>query len=378
MGIPVVLLLLFVLYPLAAIILQSIFPQLYAANPSLIPSLDALKQVTASHENYLALFNSLWLGGITAVLAALLGTTLAILAKRTDLPLRGAMDILVWIVFFTPSFLVGEAWSLVFIRGGIPDQYLHFSDAFISWFYSPVGVIFILSLKTFPYVYLSVSSALRWLGSEFEDAARLSGARSWRAWVSINAPLLLPAILAAGLIAFAEALSDFGTAATIAQSSNVTLVTYQIYSAINTAPVDFGLAAALSLKSSQPGVVISYPASSHTRRSWAVAGEPSSNMARNSSIPSWLSPQLYQRSMRRSGWSFHLSCVRLSQPERRYSSSPMRQERLGHCCQRHHSDLSQGQDRHAEHYQTRRLLRIVPIPMPAASNTTMIPMSKVI
>src|SRR5260221_5115256 len=247
MGIPVVLLLLFVLYPLAAIILQSIFPQLYAANPSLIPSLDALKQVTASHENYLALFNSLWLGGITAVLAALLGTTLAILAKRTDLPLRGAMDILVWIVFFTPSFLVGEAWSLVFIRGGIPDQYLHFSDAFITWFFSPVGVIFILSLKTFPFVYIAVIAALQWLGSEFEDAARLAGARIWQAWLRINSPLLLAAILAAVLIALAEALSDFGTAATIAQNGNINLVTCQIYTAINTSPVNFSLAAALSL-----------------------------------------------------------------------------------------------------------------------------------
>src|SRR6266481_2978091 len=135
---------------------------------------------------------------------------------------------------------------------------------------------------------------------------------------------------------------------------------------------------AFSLKSSQPGVVISFPAPSYTRRSWAVAGEPSSNMARNRNISSWLSPQLNQRSMRRSGWSFHLSYVRLSQPERRYSSSPICQEYLGHCCQRHHSDLSQGQGRHAEHYQTRRLLRIVPIPMPAASNTTRIPMDKVI
>ena len=96
-------------------------------------------------------------------------------------------------------------------------------------------------------MYLSVSAALHWLGSEFEDAARLVGARTWRAWLSINAPLLLPAIFAGGLIAFAEALSDFGTAATIAQSSNVTLVTYQIYTAINTSPVNFALAAALSL-----------------------------------------------------------------------------------------------------------------------------------
>ncbi len=245
--IPVILLFLFVLYPLAAIILQSIFPNLYTATPSLIPDLGAMQQVVKNPENYLALGNSLWQGAITALLASLIGTTLAILARRTDLPLRGAMDILVWIVFFTPSFLVGEAWSLVFLRGGIPDQYLHFSDSFIAWFFSPVGVIFILSLKTFPYVYLSVSAALRWLGSEFEDAARLAGAPTWRAWISINAPLLLPAILAAGLIAFAEAISDFGTAATIAQSSNVTLVTYQIYTAINTSPVNFSLAAALSL-----------------------------------------------------------------------------------------------------------------------------------
>ncbi len=245
--IPTVLLFLFVLYPLAAIILQSIFPNLYTTNPNLIPSPAALQEIAKNKENYIALGNSLWQGAITAILASLLGTVLAILARRTDIPLRGAMDTLVWIVFFTPSFLVGEAWSLVFIRGGIPDQYFHFSDAFISWFFSPVGVIFILSLKTFPYVYLSVSAALRWLGSEFEDAARLSGAHTWRAWISINAPLLLPAILAAGLIAFAEALSDFGTAATIAQSSSVTLVTYQIYSAINTSPVNFSLAAGLSL-----------------------------------------------------------------------------------------------------------------------------------
>jgi len=246
-AIPVVILVLFVLYPLAAIILQSIFPQLYAASPSLVPGIEALQQVTANKENALALFNSLWLSAITAVLAAVIGTILAILARRTDLPLRRTMDILVWMVFFMPSFLIGEAWSLIFIRGGIPDQYLHFSDSFLNWFFSPVGVIFILSLKTFPFVYISVTAALQWLGSEFEDAARLSGAHTWQAWIRINVPLLLPAILAAGLIAFAEALSDFGTAATIAQSANVTLVTYQIYTAINTSPVNFSLAAALSL-----------------------------------------------------------------------------------------------------------------------------------
>ncbi|QBD79789.1 iron ABC transporter permease [Ktedonosporobacter rubrisoli] len=246
-GLPLLILALFVVYPLAAIILQSIFPNLFAASPSLAPGFEALLQLIANRQNYLALINSLWLSGVTALLASLIGTLLAILARRTDLPLRGTLDTLVWIVFFTPSFLVGEAWSLTIIHGGIPDQYLHFPAAFVTWFFSPAGVIFILSLKTFPFVYIAVSAALHWLGSEFEDAARLAGARTWLAWISINIPLLLPAILAAGLIAFAEALSDFGIAATIAQNANVTLITYQIYAAVNTAPVNFSLAAALSL-----------------------------------------------------------------------------------------------------------------------------------
>ena len=246
-GIPIIILVLFVLYPLAAIILQSIFPNLYAINPNITPSLTSLAQVFTNALNYQALGNLLWLSAITAIIASLLGTTLAILARRTNLPLRGMMDTLVWIVFFFPSFLIGEAWSLTIIRGGIPDQFFHFSDSFINFFFSPVGVIFILSLKSFPFVYISVTAALQWLGSEFEDAARISGARPWRAWLSINTPLLAPAVLAGGLIAFAESLSDFGTAATIAQSAKVQLVTYQIYAAINTSPVNFTLAAALSL-----------------------------------------------------------------------------------------------------------------------------------
>ncbi|HEX4206437.1 MAG TPA: iron ABC transporter permease [Ktedonobacteraceae bacterium] len=232
---------------MAAIILQSIFPNIYALQPSLVPSLATLQGVINNPQNFVAFFNSLWLGLVTAALACVLGTVLALLARRTDLPLRRAMDTLVWIVFFTPSFLVGEAWSLFLVRGGLLDQYVHLPNSFIGVFYSPVGVIFILSLKTFPYVYISVMAALHWLGSEFEDAARISGARSWRAWLSINVPLLFPAILAAGLIAFAEAISDFGTAATIAQNSHVVLVTYQIYTSINTAPVDFASAAGLSL-----------------------------------------------------------------------------------------------------------------------------------
>jgi iron(III) transport system permease protein len=246
-AIPLIILLLLIVYPLAAIILQSVFPNLYAITPNLTPSTQALTELVQNPEASRSLVNSLWLGGATALFACLTGTFIAIMGQRTDLPFRKALPALVWIVFFTPSFLVGEAWSLVLSRGGLVDHYIHLSNSFISGFYSPVGVILILSLKTFPYAYLSVTAALRWLGSEFEDAARITGARRWQAWLSVNMPLLLPAMLAGGLIAFAEGLSDFGISSTIGQSSNVPLISYQIYSSLNTTPVDFALCAALSL-----------------------------------------------------------------------------------------------------------------------------------
>ncbi len=247
MGTPVALLLLLVLYPLAAIIIQSVLPDLFALNPSAAVHLTSLAQVFGDAGSYRAVLDSTTLAVITSIGAISIGATLAMLVRRTNLPGRALIDLLVWVVFFTPSFLLGEAWTIFMLRGGTLDQYLHLPDGVINAFFSPIWVAMLLILKSFPYVYLAVSAGLVWLGSEYEEAARISGARGWQAWLRINLPLLLPAMLSGGLIVFAETLSDFGTAATIAQNANVPLVTYSIYEAINTFPVNFSLAAALSL-----------------------------------------------------------------------------------------------------------------------------------
>lgn len=247
MGLPVALLLLLVLYPLAAIIIQSVLPNLFALNPDPGLHLDALAQVFSDKGSYRAVFDSTTLALVTAAGATAIGAALAVLVRRTDLPGRAVVDLLVWVVFFTPSFLMGEAWTIFMLRGGTLDQYAHLPNAVITVFFSPVGVAALLILKSFPFVYLAVSAGLIWLGSEYEEAARIVGARRWQAWLRVNLPLLLPALLSGALIVFAETLSDFGTAATIAQNANVPLVTYSIYEAINTFPVNFSLAAALSL-----------------------------------------------------------------------------------------------------------------------------------
>jgi iron(III) transport system permease protein len=83
------------------------------------------------------------------------------------------------------------------------------------------------------------------LGQEFEDAARVHGASRWQA-LRLIVPILAPAIFSALAIGFAESISDFGVAATLAYNSNFTLATYALYAAIGNFPPQFPLAAGMA------------------------------------------------------------------------------------------------------------------------------------
>lgn len=236
-----------IIYPLGAILAQSVVPGLFDLHPNFSLTACNLQAVFSDRVNALAVVNSAWVGLAVALGATLLGLPLAFLTARTDIKLRAVIVALVWVVFFTPSFVLSSAWVVLINTGGLIDQ-IHRLPMFVANdFFGLGGVIFVLSLKLFPFVYLSVRAGLGHLGSEFSDAARTGGAGPLRAFWRIDLPLLLPAILAGAIIAFAEAVSDFGTVATIAQQSSFPLLSFQIYAAIGTAPVDFPLAAAFAL-----------------------------------------------------------------------------------------------------------------------------------
>ena len=85
----------------------------------------------------------------------------------------------------------------------------------------PFGVVLLLGLRCVPFSYLAISAALNGLGQEFEDAARVHGASRFGA-LRLIVPILAPAIMSALAIGFAESISDFGVAATLAYNSNFT------------------------------------------------------------------------------------------------------------------------------------------------------------
>jgi iron(III) transport system permease protein len=109
----------------------------------------------------------------------------------------------------------------------------------------PFGVVLLLGLRCVPFSYLAITAALTGLGQEFEDAARTHGASRSQA-LRLIVPILAPAIMSALAIGFAESISDFGVAATLAYNSNFSLATYALYAAIGNFPPSFPLAAGMS------------------------------------------------------------------------------------------------------------------------------------
>src|SRR5262249_46204848 len=131
---------------------------------------------------------------------------------------------------------------LLMSPGGYLIQLGLVSRLVIDGFFTFPGLVFVETFSLFPLAAFIIGTALRGVGSELEDAARLAGAGPLRIWTQIHLPLLGPAIALSLIAIFAEGLSDFGMAATIARSSRFDLLTYEIYVAASDYPVDFPLA----------------------------------------------------------------------------------------------------------------------------------------
>ncbi|MBV9409320.1 MAG: iron ABC transporter permease, partial [Candidatus Eremiobacteraeota bacterium] len=163
------------------------------------------------------ILNSLLLALGVATIAVLLGTPLAWLIARTDLPGRAWLRALITAAFVTPSFIGAEAWILLaapnsgWLNRAI-TSFTHASHGPIDIF-TLGGAIFVMALYNVPYTFTFVAGGLELLPVELEDASSTLGASAWRTMRAITLPLVTPAIVAGFIMSFLEALAEFGTPA---------------------------------------------------------------------------------------------------------------------------------------------------------------------
>jgi len=244
LGMPLFWLLLacFILAPCACFLLLAVSPRLFSQGSqwfTLTYLHQALTGATA-----VSIVNSLWVSSAAAALGMAIGFPIAWLAARTTLPGRQFVLPAMWLVLLLPSWLPALGWERIVQ----PDGVMYRMGLDWPWvthlIMGPFGVVLLLGLRCVPFSYLAITAAMAGLGQEFEDAARVHGASRAQA-MRLIIPILAPAIWSALAIGFAESISDFGVAATLAYNSNFPLATYQLYAAIGNFPPSFPLAAAM-------------------------------------------------------------------------------------------------------------------------------------
>ena len=157
------------------------------------------------------LARTLLLGVSVAAASAVLGTALAWLVARTDLPGRRAARLLLPLPLVMPSFIAAFALLAAFAPGGLLEGLLEpLGVDRLPAFEGFWGALYVLTLFTYPYVYLPVVARLGQLPASLEESARLLGRGPAAVFRTVVAPQAAGAVWAGTLLVFLYTISDFG------------------------------------------------------------------------------------------------------------------------------------------------------------------------
>ena len=157
------------------------------------------------------LWRTLKLAAAVSAGSLVMGTGLAWLTHRTDLPGRRFWRVVLPLPLVYPTFLGAAAFIRTLNPGGLANDMLSGlgvgTTPELRGFF---GAWLVLLLMCYPYVYIPVAARLRQLPSSLEESARLLGDSALAAFWRISLPYAATAIGAGTLLVFLYTLSDFG------------------------------------------------------------------------------------------------------------------------------------------------------------------------
>lgn len=136
------------------------------------------------------------------------GLLIAWILVRYEFPGRRALDALVDLPFALPTAVAGIALTGLFAGNGWFGQFLE--PLGIKVAHSVTGIAVAMAFTSVPFVVRTVQPVLEDLDPELEEAARSLGATERQVFARVVFPVILPAWLAGGSLAFARSLGEFG------------------------------------------------------------------------------------------------------------------------------------------------------------------------
>ena len=162
--------------------------------------------------------NSFVCGFFTVLVSVPLGSVLAWLVIRTDIPGKKVLGLLVTVPYMIPSWTKALAWLAMFrnstsgANGFLAGMGIPIPD----WLaYGPIAIVLCMSMHYYAFSYIMVSGALRSINSELEEMGEIQGASKAQILRHITLPLILPSVLSATVMTISKSIGTYGVPANL-------------------------------------------------------------------------------------------------------------------------------------------------------------------
>ena len=195
---------LFILYPLAVLLVDSV----YGKESGL--TLSIFKRIFEMHTFRTAITNTLKVGFAVGIFSTLLGLLFAyveVYVKVRNKFMGGLFQVVSMLPVVSPPFVLSLSMIMLFGKAGIITRYL--LKIYDNSVYGFWGITIVQTLTFFPVCYMMLKGLLKNIDPSLEEAARDMGASRFRVFADVTWPLILPGLGNAFLVTFIESIADF-------------------------------------------------------------------------------------------------------------------------------------------------------------------------
>ena len=195
---------LFILYPLAILLVDSI----YGKDTGL--TMDTFRRIFDMHTFRTAITNTLKVGftvGIFSTVIGLLFAYVEVYVKVRTKFMAGLFQVVSMLPVVSPPFVLSLSMIMLFGKAGIITRYL--LKIYDNSVYGYWGIVIVQTLTFFPVCYMMLKGLLKNIDPSLEEAARDMGASRFKVFSSVTLPLILPGLGNAFLVTFIESIADF-------------------------------------------------------------------------------------------------------------------------------------------------------------------------
>ncbi|MEG1592797.1 MAG: iron ABC transporter permease [Oscillibacter sp.] len=219
--------------------------------------------------------NSLVIGVFTVAISVPLGSVLAWLLVRTDIPHKKLLSMLVIIPYMIPSWTKALSWLAVFrnSRSGALGFLAGIGLNIPDWLaYGPVAIILCMSMHYYAFSYIMVSGALRSINSELEEMGEIQGANKAQILRSITLPLIMPSVFSAIIMTISKSIGTYGVPANLGNRIGYYTLATKMKVFITDGPQALGYAMSLILVAIAAVIIFSNQKAVGVRKSYATVG----------------------------------------------------------------------------------------------------------